>query len=92
MFVESLALYLCVTAGNALAFFSQSAYMRAAFPVEERLGISSKIQVALSATSFCVPKKLHHIGFRLIAVSLSCGVKRLFSCQPIIPQVATLEK
>jgi hypothetical protein len=66
--------------------------MGTTIPVEERLGISSKTQMTLPPASFCVPKKLYHVDFCFVAVSLPRGVKGLLFCQSVIPQVATFEK
>ena len=92
MFLQALTLNLCVPAGDTLAFFSQPADVRAAIPVEEGLRILAKAQMALVFVPVTAPEQLHHKGFCLVAVSLSCGMESLLSCQPVIPQAAALEK
>jgi hypothetical protein len=74
--LDSLTLFLCVTAGNALTFLTQSTSMRAAIPIGEGLGVSSKTKMSLISMPFGTLVQLYSEGFCLIAVFLSCGVKR----------------
>jgi hypothetical protein len=54
--LEPLTLNLCVTPGDALSFLTQPAYVRAAIPVEERLGILAKCDMTWPPVGFLTLK------------------------------------
>ena len=88
MLSEPLVLNLGMPTGNALAFFTESADMRAVFPVEEGLGVLAEGEMSRSSVGFCAFKQLNDVVFSFTAVSLSRGVECLLFCQSIIPQMA----
>ena len=67
--------------------------MWAALPVEERLGVPAKAQLALvSVPTLAAREQLFHKGFCFVAVSQPRGMKGLLARQPIVPQMATFEE
>ncbi len=82
---------LCMTPCDALAFLTQPAYVRAAIPVEERLGILAETQETLVSVAFTALEELHHVGVCIVSVSLAGSMKSLFTRQSVIPKFTALE-
>ena len=79
MFLEPLALNLCMTPGDALACLTQPKYVRAAIPIEERLSILSEGEMTCSPVGFEALKYLDNEAFGFAEDFLTSGMKCLFS-------------
>jgi hypothetical protein len=75
VFLESLALNLCVTAGDTLSFFTESADVRATIPDKEGLSILAETQVALVSVPFGASEELHHIFILIFSIRYSVTIK-----------------